>query len=935
MDKGAHFFKTDFQIHTPRDRYWSGGTRPNTLQEKYAYACEFVEKCRERNIDAVGITDHHDINFIPLMQLAAQTGKDEVPELEMENIVPNPFKQNPVIFPGIELTLAVPCQVIVLLDADSDPTIQYALLQALNIADIYKENEPIGPEIEQLRQFESIEVLHKRLIENQSLRGKFIILPHVCQDAHKSIIRTSFQEKYINMPCVGGYIECEWGEIRARNKNILEGIDPNWGSKSLGVFQTSDFRGSLDNDLGCRSSWVKMGECTAEGLRQACLAKESRIYQEEPKIPSKYITRVEVSNSTFMGSIDFELNSQFNAIIGGRGTGKSTLLEYVRWVMQDQPIRGFSDVEITDGVERKRNYMIETLKEMNGIVRVHWDVNNVSHVITANSKTNELTLKIGDDPEAQITSEEIRELLPIRAYSQKQLSSVSIRTSELQRFVEQPIQEILNSITEKIQTQRATIRESYNKVLKLKQVKRDLSAQKTKLESVKKRIEQLGKELPKLTPDIEEVLSQHAPRLKEKQTLGTMISDIRDLREVLDNTKKSLIDLPHEFEFCESLPQKEILETIFSEYKGIVDGAKKGVTDSINDFEGNIANFKKYAKKWSGYNQQFIKKYEEAQKKTTVHKEKIQQLGKLREEEAEINNKNEKLNQLIKGFGNPEKIFRRELDSWIELHKDRADMIEKECDTLTEKSGGYIKAILIRGYDIEDAITKLGDSIKGSRISETKWNSLKDILLEPQSTVSKWRELMLELRTLAEENIEEMPDSYIPSPLITWDLTESQRRGIMEILTPEKWLEIVLTSLKDAPKFLYMKGDEEISFEKASAGEQATALLRILLSEDGGPLIIDQPEDDLNKELTYEIVKQLWKAKEIRQIIIASHDANLVVNGDAELIIYCGYASEEGRSKGKIKNLGAIDVFDIRESITKVMEGGREAFELRKQKYGF
>lgn len=130
-------------------------------------------------------------------------------------------------------------------------------------------------------------------------------------------------------------------------------------------------------------------------------------------------------------------------------------------------------------------------------------------------------------------------------------------------------------------------------------------------------------------------------------------------------------------------------------------------------------------------------------------------------------------------------------------------------------------------------------------------------------------------------------------------------------------------------------GSSEIAFEQASAGQQATALLKVLLHESGGPLIIDQPEEDLDNAVIEQIVRAIWEAKQQRQIIVASHNANLVVNGDAELVIHCDYIAEDDRSKGKIRDLGAIDVRDIRDAITRVMEGGRRAFELRKEKYGF
>jgi chromosome segregation protein len=129
--------------------------------------------------------------------------------------------------------------------------------------------------------------------------------------------------------------------------------------------------------------------------------------------------------------------------------------------------------------------------------------------------------------------------------------------------------------------------------------------------------------------------------------------------------------------------------------------------------------------------------------------------------------------------------------------------------------------------------------------------------------------------------------------------------------------------------------DDYIPFASASAGQQATALLQVLLNQDGPPLIIDQPEDDLDNQVIFDIVEQLWSARSRRQIIFSSHNANLVVNGDADLVVCCDYRRAGDHSGGQIKYRGAIDVQEIREEIKRVMEGGERAFQLRKAKYGF
>ena len=129
--------------------------------------------------------------------------------------------------------------------------------------------------------------------------------------------------------------------------------------------------------------------------------------------------------------------------------------------------------------------------------------------------------------------------------------------------------------------------------------------------------------------------------------------------------------------------------------------------------------------------------------------------------------------------------------------------------------------------------------------------------------------------------------------------------------------------------------EDVIPFSDASAGQQATALLTVLLNQPGAPLLIDQPEDDIDNRAIDDIIKNIWDAKKHRQLIFTSHNANLVVNGDAELVICCDYRESGSQTRGIIKAEGAIDNGVVRSEITSVMEGGEKAFKLRKDKYGF
>ena len=80
---------------------------------------------------------------------------------------------------------------------------------------------------------------------------------------------------------------------------------------------------------------------------------------------------------------------------------------------------------------------------------------------------------------------------------------------------------------------------------------------------------------------------------------------------------------------------------------------------------------------------------------------------------------------------------------------------------------------------------------------------------------------------------------------------------------------------------------------------------------------------------------RIAETKHNRQLLFVSHNANIVVNGDAELVVCFGYRVAEDNTRGKIDPVGSIDCTPVRDTIAKIMEGGRQAFELRQKKYGF
>ena len=126
--------------------------------------------------------------------------------------------------------------------------------------------------------------------------------------------------------------------------------------------------------------------------------------------------------------------------------------------------------------------------------------------------------------------------------------------------------------------------------------------------------------------------------------------------------------------------------------------------------------------------------------------------------------------------------------------------------------------------------------------------------------------------------------------------------------------------------------------EDLSTGQKATAVLLLLLLESDAPLIIDQPEDDLdNRFITEGIVPKMREEKQRRQFIFSTHNANIPVLGDAELIIGLRASGEAGQGYAEIPvvHMGSIDATPVRELVEEILEGGKTAFEMRRLKYGF
>lgn len=155
---------------------------------------------------------------------------------------------------------------------------------------------------------------------------------------------------------------------------------------------------------------------------------------------------------------------------------------------------------------------------------------------------------------------------------------------------------------------------------------------------------------------------------------------------------------------------------------------------------------------------------------------------------------------------------------------------------------------------------------------------------------------------------------------VDWLQDDGDRlRGLMELQQVE-WDDHESILLKDRP------------VGELSPGQRSSAMLPLIALAEPTPLVIDQPEDNLDNRLVGQVLTDILASlKEKRQVIVCTHNPNIVVSGDAEQVVVLDASSDR---KGAVLRHGSIDNDDIVQSVIDIMEGGAEAFRVRQKRYG-
>jgi len=950
MNKGAHYYKCDFQVHTPRDIAWTGnkfGVESDKVsdlsaeqieeihKERVQFAREYLEKVRNAGLNAIAITDHHDVTFLKVIRAEAQAQNQSFSENgETDKII--------TVFPGIELSLSNPAsQAIIIFDAEFDDTHLDAVLSLLG-GNPSNPNDKDTCATERISQdiISNLVGLHKKLDEVAYCKGRYIVLPNITKGGSHSILRTGFHEHYRKMPCVGGYVD-KTISSDSGYQNKINGGDVNYGNKSVGVISTSDNRFEDGRELGKYYTWIKWAEPTAEAIRQACLARESRISQEDPELPEIFIESIDVTNSKFLGSFKIDFNQQYNALIGGRGTGKSTVLEYLRWCLSDQTSATLDSEELSVIDKRRKALIKNTLTEVGGDVRLTMYKNGVPHIVKKSSTTNVTHLKIAANPFEQVNEEDIRRILPVQSYSQKQLSNVGVKTEELKRFIDKPIQDDLNTISFKLNETKSNLKDSYSNYVRKKQLLLEKENFQLESKSLQSQVESIRKSLTGITEAESAIIAKKSNYELEETVINKSVKELELFEGKADELLELLEKYPEEVGYILSLENTVLVKEITDEVENKFDEIKSAVGSLKEVFsDESFKGLRESIIKWEEIKTNFESSYKTAKENSKASTTQLEEIQKLENRISEINGITSERDSILKEIGSPEDDFNTLRDKWNELHQEKIELLNGQAKIFSDLSKGIIKAEVTKHVDFTEYKRKLKNILEGSRIREERIEAICSYVLQSEDSIKAYTLINEELRELAELKLAEDKSIEIPETpkLSECGFTSDHKMKLCAKLDTSNWILLTTEELDFIPRFEYTTNqtlDERIEFSEASAGQQATALLTVLLNQPGIPLLIDQPEDDIDNRAINSIIENIWEAKRKRQLIFTSHNANLVVNGDAELVICCDYKDTTSQTRGIIKKEGAIDNSDVRKEITSVMEGGEKAFKLRKDKYGF
>ncbi|MEK5104957.1 TrlF family AAA-like ATPase [Cytobacillus sp. FSL M8-0252] len=870
MKKYAEFYKCALQVNPYSYVAYRGG-KHDTSEEEYNQL--ILENCISKDIKVIGLADHGNIETAERLR-------------DLLN------KNGITVFPGFEIATAEKIHIVCLFSEDTKPEQLNRYLGRLGLTDV--ENGVLPSQLSCLQ--------IAQLVEDEL--GGFWYAAHITSD--NGILKLGqMNHVWKDVRLRAAQIPHSLEEVDPRYINIIKNKEPMYKKDTPFAFINAKDVCKPDDLLEKNSySLVKMSELNFSCFKEAFRDPSARVklsYDQNEHYHSS-LDKIEIFGG-YLDGLSIDLSKNLNTTIGGRGTGKSTLLELIRYALDCEP-------KSADSIKYFKELIKANLGLDNGRIELH---------VTSNQRYGEKykIIKRYEDPcvienaDGTVSNLSVKDILPhVEIFGQNEIielvSNEEAKLSILHRF--------LPNQTDKHLEREAIIKElKQNAISLLDQIER------------KDEVSNKVSRLPKLEEKVKFFKDTGiSAKLSAIEHLSTEEEYLKKSLEVITEHKVEFfeIDTPFTDDFIKETPNSEKFIII----KEIIDGFNLGLNKLKDDYEKLV-------------------------------KETARKIDEINEQWREIKNESEgeiKLSiKSLEGFNGktgPEIAmeYRETVSEIARINpsKNESTRIEEELEKVIQDRKTLLEKLKKNEDDSFDALRK---AVK--KINKGKLKGKVQVEVHPKQNREELIEKLSEIEGLGSKSlnwIREQEEFSLPSfiehinqgsskLMSEYNITKS-KADIISQLPLEKKLELELVQLLDIIDVKLntagggSDGENFKSLNKLSKGQQCTAILNILMLDNNDPLIIDQPEDNLdNAYIANNFVDGLRDYKLNRQFIFASHNANIPVFGDAELII----VMQEIDGTGSIVDdcIGSVDNPSVKKSVIDTLEGGNTAFQMRKVKY--
>ena len=871
----ARFWKCALQVNS--HRYSANYRGQDHGMDASTYADVLRVACLEEDIQVVGLADHGSVG-------ASETVREVLSDADI------------VVFPGFEVATTEKIHWVCLFPEDTSDQKLERYLGKMHLTD---PEDGVRPS----------DLGGQQLLATVGELGGFCFAAHAT--ANNGLLKGKFNNLWNDARLQAAQIPGKIDDLPREYKPIALNQNPDYKrDHTVALINAKDVAKPEDLRDPRASSFIKMTRPCFTSFLMAFKDSESRVRLADD-LQEHFYSRIEsisIEGGYFDG-LSAEVSGHLNAVIGGRGTGKSTLLECLRYAL-DVPHKG------EDAIKQGDQIVKENLGRAGG--RVILKLRSAASYM----KPYTVIRRFGEPPrviDEQGNESRLhpgRDLLPgVEIYGQNEIyelaKSPGALTHVLDRFLPESMeqQSRLDSVYRKL-------RENSERLAKAQEQKDEIETQIAQLPKLEEQVRQFKEQ------GLEEKLKQ-VPLLEKERHLGPRILEeakrVRDgqrqfeesLPDLVFLSDKALEDLPHA-----ALLQRgrQLLENLDATLRQKIGEIDKAVGEAETALTGLIGELDKALETSEAQlEKEFAKLPAVAGKDGKEIGRSYQRLLREIEQVRPAQTRLKTVDTLVKEL---EQARRNLLGEISDIRSVRTGAKQKAVKELNARLARKLR-IMIVPEGLRKPLREFLQGLPGIGEGKTKWiDEAQDLtVMGLAAAIREGKDALLGKGWALTSGLAETLNRMMPAQLFALEAIDLEERVGLELNVSHS-------------------GERYRDLDRLSTGQQCTAILHLLLLDNPDPLIMDQPEDNLdNAFIAKRIVQELRTAKTKRQFLFATHNANIPVFGDAEWIGVC--SAFEDCAEMPVEAQGSIDIPAVRDQVASILEGGKEAFMQRKEKYGF